>query len=167
MNVQFKTELTNFNRVSEFHTVFGHPVHNAPASVGVDRIRLRLNLILEEVDELIDAVKRHHSYIPHNLDHASDCVKEAMSLISHADYGSFDLDHVKAADALTDILYVVYGAGLEFGLPLDECFKEVHESNMSKLGANGKPIYNPDTGKVMKGPNYRAPDLDKVINNQE
>ena len=66
------------------------------------------------------------------------------------------------ADALTDILYVTYGAGHAFGINLDECFKEVHESNMSKLGPDGKPIYR-DDGKVMKGPDYREPDLRKVL----
>ena len=69
---------------------------------------------------------------------------------------------VGIADALTDILYVTYGAGHAFGINLDECFKEVHESNMSKLGPDGKPIYR-DDGKVMKGPDYREPDLRKVL----
>ena len=69
---------------------------------------------------------------------------------------------VGIADALTDILYVTYGAGHAFGIDLDECFEEVHESNMSKLGPDGKPIYR-DDGKVMKGPDYREPDLRKVL----
>ena len=69
---------------------------------------------------------------------------------------------VGIADALTDILYVTYGAGHAFGINLDECFEEVHESNMSKLGPDGKPIYR-DDGKVMKGPDYREPDLRKVL----
>ena len=69
---------------------------------------------------------------------------------------------VGIADALTDILYVTYGAGHAFGIDLDECFEEVHESNMSKLGPDGKPIYR-DDGKVMKGPDYREPDLRKII----
>lgn len=69
---------------------------------------------------------------------------------------------VGIADALTDILYVTYGAGHAFGINLDECFEEVHESNMSKLGPDGKPIYR-DDGKVMKGPDYREPDLRKII----
>ena len=69
---------------------------------------------------------------------------------------------VGIADALTDILYVTYGAGHAFGINLDECFEEVHESNMSKLGPDGNPIYR-DDGKVMKGPDYREPDLRKVL----
>ena len=71
-------------------------------------------------------------------------------------------DLLEAADALTDILYVTYGAGHAFGIDLDSCFEEVQNSNMSKLGEDGKPIYN-DDGKVMKGPNYYKPDLSKFV----
>ena len=71
-------------------------------------------------------------------------------------------DLLEVADALTDILYVTYGAGHAFGIDLDACFEEVQNSNMSKLGENGKPIFN-DQGKVMKGPNYFKPDLTKFI----
>ena len=71
-------------------------------------------------------------------------------------------DLKEAADALTDILYVTYGAGHAFGINLDKCFDEVQESNMSKLGTDGKPIYN-EAGKVMKGPNYFKPDLSKFL----
>tara|TARA_A100001035_G_C27524740_1_gene382541 strand:+ start:266 stop:649 length:384 start_codon:yes stop_codon:yes gene_type:complete len=69
---------------------------------------------------------------------------------------------VEIADALTDILYVTYGAGHAFGLDLDACFREVQRSNMSKLGEDGKPIYRED-GKVLKGPNYSEPDLKKTL----
>ena len=72
-------------------------------------------------------------------------------------------DIVEVADALTDILYVTYGAGHSFGVNLDQCFNEVQRSNMSKLGEDGNPIYN-DSGKVMKGPNYFAPNLKKIVN---
>jgi len=71
-------------------------------------------------------------------------------------------DLLEVADALTDILYVTYGAGHAFGINLDKCFDEVQNSNMSKLGSDGKPIYN-DSGKVMKGPNYFKPDLSKFL----
>tara|TARA_B110000116_G_C16209845_1_gene304648 strand:- start:102 stop:479 length:378 start_codon:yes stop_codon:yes gene_type:complete len=71
-------------------------------------------------------------------------------------------DFLEVADALTDILYVAYGAGHAFGIDLDKCFQEVQDSNMSKLGKNGKPIYNED-GKVMKGPGYFKPDLKKIL----
>ena len=72
-------------------------------------------------------------------------------------------DLLEVADALTDILYVTYGAGHAFGIDLDKCFDEVQNSNMSKLDENGNPIYN-DSGKVMKGPNYFKPDLSKFVN---
>ena len=78
--------------------------------------------------------------------------------VEELNVGIEGMDIVEIADALTDILYVVYGAGHAFGINLDDCFKEVHDSNMSKLGADGKPIYRED-GKVMKGPNYRPPSL--------
>jgi len=71
-------------------------------------------------------------------------------------------DLLEVADALTDILYVTYGAGHAFGIDLDKCFEEVQNSNMSKLGEDGKPIYN-DEGKVMKGPKYYKPDLSKFV----
>ena len=71
-------------------------------------------------------------------------------------------DIKEVADALTGILYVTYGAGHAFGINLDKCFEEVQNSNMSKLGTDGKPIYN-DIGKVMKGPNYFKPNLDKFV----
>ena len=72
-------------------------------------------------------------------------------------------DIKEVADALTDILYVTYGAGHAFGINLDKCFEEVQNSNMSKLDDNGKPIYN-ESGKVMKGPKYFKPDLSKFVN---
>lgn len=71
-------------------------------------------------------------------------------------------DIIEAADALTDLLYVIYGAGHAFGIDLDECFHEVHESNMSKLGEDGKPIYRED-GKVLKGPGYFPPNLEEIV----
>ena len=73
-----------------------------------------------------------------------------------------DNDILEVADALTDILYVAYGAGHAFGINLDKCFNEVQESNMSKLDSDGKPIYN-ESGKVMKGPNYFKPNLSKFL----
>ena len=76
--------------------------------------------------------------------------------------GCFNKDIVEVADALTDLLYVVYGAGHAFGIDLNSTFREVHVSNMSKLGEDGNPIYRED-GKVMKGPNFRLPDLKNII----
>ena len=88
-----------------------------------------------------------------------ELIKEELDELREA-IDSKDMKEV--ADALTDILYVTYGAGHAFGINLDKCFEEVQNSNMSKLGSDGKPIYN-DKGKVMKGPNYFKPDLNKFI----
>ena len=88
-----------------------------------------------------------------------DLIKEELSELKEA-MDNKDLKEV--ADALTDILYVTYGAGHAFGINLDKCFEEVQNSNMSKLDLNGKPIYN-DKGKVMKGPKYFKPDLSKFV----
>ena len=88
-----------------------------------------------------------------------DLIKEELEEFAQA---IKDKNLVEVADSLTDILYVTYGAGIAFGIDLDKCFDEVQRSNMSKLGKDGKPIYN-DKGKVMKGPNYFQPDLSKFI----
>ena len=89
-----------------------------------------------------------------------DLIKEELEELTEA---MNNKDLLEVADALTDILYVTYGAGHAFGIDLDKCFDEVQNSNMSKLDENGKPIYN-DSGKVMKGPNYFKPDLSKFVN---
>ena len=89
-----------------------------------------------------------------------DLIKEELSELTDA---MNNKDLLEVADALTDILYVTYGAGHAFGIDLDKCFDEVQNSNMSKLDDNGKPIYN-QNGKVMKGPNYFKPDLSKFVN---
>ena len=122
--------MTNFEKVGTFMKTFGQEVKQSP-SFSSDKINeLRLNLIKEELNELIEAMNNK--------------------------------DLVEVADALTDILYVTYGAGHAFGINLDKCFEEVQNSNMSKLDHNGEPIYN-DNGKVMKGPNYFKPNLSKYI----
>ena len=109
---------------------FGQEVKNKAAFPNDKIIKLRYDLILEELNEFKQALDQK------------------------------DLKEV--ADALTDILYVTYGAGHAFGIDLDKCFDEVQNSNMSKLGEDGKPIYN-EQGKVMKGPKYYKPDLNKFI----
>ena len=88
-----------------------------------------------------------------------DLIKEELNELQEAMKNN---DLLEVADALTDILYVTYGAGHAFGIDLDKCFNEVQNSNMSKLGENGEPIYN-ESGKVMKGPNYFKPDLSKFV----
>jgi predicted HAD superfamily Cof-like phosphohydrolase len=88
-----------------------------------------------------------------------DLIKEELEELQEAMKNN---DLLEVADALTDILYVTYGAGHAFGIDLDKCFDEIQNSNMSKLGENGEPIYN-ESGKVMKGPNYFKPDLSKFV----
>ena len=88
-----------------------------------------------------------------------DLIKEELDELQEAMKNN---DLLEVADALTDILYVTYGAGHAFGINLDKCFDEVQNSNMSKLGENGEPTYN-ESGKVMKGPNYFKPDLSKFV----
>tara|TARA_B100001113_G_scaffold63456_1_gene48544 strand:+ start:186 stop:569 length:384 start_codon:yes stop_codon:yes gene_type:complete len=121
---------SNFDKVRNFMKAFGQEVKRSPEFPTEETAKLRIELIVEELNELIDA-------------------KE-------------DKDLIGIADALTDILYVTYGAGHAFGIDLDECFREVQRSNMSKLGEDGKPIYRED-GKVLKGPNYSEPDLKKTL----
>ena len=89
-----------------------------------------------------------------------DLIKEELQELTEAINNK---DLLEVADALTDILYVTYGAGHAFGIDLDKCFEEVQNSNMSKLDENGEPIYN-ESGKVMKGPNYFKPNLSKFVN---
>ena len=89
-----------------------------------------------------------------------DLIKEELQELTEA---MDNKDLLEVADALTDILYVTYGAGHAFGIDLDKCFDEVQNSNMSKLGKNSEPIYN-ESGKVMKGPNYFKPNLSKFVN---
>ena len=122
--------MTNFEKVGIFMKTFGQDVKQS-SSFSTDKInKLRVSLIKEELDELIEAINKK--------------------------------DLVEVADALTDILYVTYGAGHAFGINLDDCFEEVQRSNMSKLDKDGRPIYN-DKGKVMKGLNYFKPNLNKFI----
>lgn len=119
---------TNANKVREFMEAFDQEVKKKPEWPDADTVNLRVDLIEEEYDELKQAVY------------------------------SYDGTITDVADALCDILYVVYGMAHSYGIDIDECFREVHVSNMSKLGEDGKPIYRED-GKVVKGPNYRPPDL--------
>tara|TARA_Y100001936_G_scaffold248458_1_gene296382 strand:+ start:1096 stop:1485 length:390 start_codon:yes stop_codon:yes gene_type:complete len=123
-------KMTNFEKVGLFMSSFGQDV-KTKSELSSEKINsLRISLIKEELNELINAINEN--------------------------------DILEVADALTDILYVTYGAGHAFGINLDKCFDEVQKSNMSKLGKDGKPIYNED-GKVMKGPDYFKPDLSKIL----
>tara|TARA_B110001452_G_C14846879_1_gene295808 strand:+ start:98 stop:478 length:381 start_codon:yes stop_codon:yes gene_type:complete len=122
--------MSNFKKVKKFMEIFGQEVKTKAEFPNDKIIKLRYDLIEEELSELKTAIKEKNI--------------------------------AEVADALTDILYVTYGAGHAFGIDLNQCFDEVQKSNMSKLGENGKPIYN-ETGKVMKGPKYFKPNLKKFI----
>ena len=122
--------MSNFFKVKKFMQKFKQEVKSKPSFPDENIIKLRINLIKEELLELEEALNEK------NIE--------------------------ETADALTDILYVTYGAGHAFGIDLDKCFNEVQNSNMSKLGKNKKPIYN-EHGKVMKGPDYFKPDLSKFL----
>lgn len=150
---------TGFKQVEEFHKAFGHPVHKKPTEANIKTVKLRLSLILEEFIELSKASLNEDSDNVNQLIKTLTLAQEQIHSLEEADK---ELDLVEIADALTDINYVTYGAGHCFGLNLDSCMEEVQKSNMSKLDENGKPIYN-DMGKVMKGPNYKRPDLKKVL----
>lgn len=122
--------MNNFEKVAQFMTTFGQEVKTSPSFPDYDTIKLRRELIDEELKELDVAIG--------------------------------DNDPVEVADALTDLLYVIYGMGHSFGLDLQKCFDEVHRSNMSKLDEYGKPIYRED-GKILKGPSYTPPNLKDII----
>ena len=122
--------MTNFEDVKIFMKTFGQIVRTEPQFPDEKTMKLRFDLIQEELLELHEAMK----------------IKNLKEI----------------ADALTDILYVTYGAGYAYGINLDKCFKEVQRANMSKLGEDGKPIYN-EKGKVMKGPNYLEPNLKQFV----
>ena len=126
---------TNFDRVESFMRVFNQEVKDEVDWPDAETMELRIDLIEEELQELKDGILLGDGTL------------------------------VDVADALTDLLYVVYGAGHSFGINLDKCFEEVHNSNMSKLGNDGKPIYRED-GKILKGKNFREPNLKEVLNEQ-
>ena len=122
--------MSNFEKVKKFMITYGQEVKESASFPDESIIKLRLQLIKEELEELEQAIN--------------------------------DKNLLEVADALTDILYVTYGAGHSFGINLDACFEEVQRSNMSKLDEDGKPIYN-EYGKVMKGPNFSKPNLKQFI----
>ena len=140
--------------VVEFHEAFGAPVAWAPGVPAEDRRLLRCKLLLEEVLEFCEAsgfsVTTNNSHYGVEV----DCLE------FHYDGPIVSL--TQAADALADIRYVADGAALEWGIPLEKCLREVHRSNMSKLGEDGRPILRED-GKILKGPHFTPPDLASII----
>lgn len=139
--------MTHVEKVTEFHTKFGHPVRTTPNANVPEKV-LRMNLIQEEVTELGEALGLTYDS-SHNEWYDPSPGKDNTNL-------------VEVADALADIDYVVSGATIVFGIPHDEIFDHVHDSNMSKLGEDGKPILRKD-GKILKGPNYWAPNISQFL----
>lgn len=137
--------------VREFHATYALPVEAGAASVDRDRVHMRMALIAEEFAELVTAVYGER---------AGRLAEEAFGAGVAADDGTRDT--VGAADALADLVYVIYGMALECGIPLPAVLEEVQRSNASKLGADGRPILRAD-GKILKGPGYEPPDVAGVL----
>jgi len=137
--------------VVEFHEAFGAPVAWSPAIPDEERRRLRVSLLVEEVLEFADA-SGFRVYVNEGQ----------VGITSTQDPRGKQGSLADAADALADIRYVTDGAALEWGIPLEKCLREVHRSNMSKLGDDGKPILRAD-GKILKGPNFTLPQLQEIL----
>jgi predicted HAD superfamily Cof-like phosphohydrolase len=118
----------------------------------------------ELVGDFMEAVSQEVNYAPQWVDPATIRLRVALieEEFEELKEAIADKNLVEVADALTDLLYVIYGAGHSFGIDLYSCFTEVHSSNMSKMGEDGRPIKG-FNGKIMKGPNYFSPDLEKVL----
>lgn len=136
----------------QFHETYKMPIATDGPNVDRDRVHMRVKLIAEELSELMGAVYGEK---------AEDIMKDAFE--EAIEHDEKERDTVETADALGDLVYVVYGMALEMGIPMADVLAEIQASNMSKLGADGKPIYRED-GKVLKGPNFFDPDLKKVLN---
>ena len=144
--------------VEEFHTKFGHPVESELKIPDIKIIKLRLELILEEFIELVDANLKGVDD-PSLTQGLLDCKK----LISYLEKEHFEVDLIEVADALGDIKYVIDGTASVYGIPLNEISNEIHKSNMSKLNPEtGKAIYSLN-GKILKGSDYFKPDIKKVL----
>ncbi|GAA4422421.1 hypothetical protein GCM10023169_16860 [Georgenia halophila] len=137
--------------VRQFHDTYALPVVSGAPDVDRDRIHMRMALVSEELAELVEAVYGQQ---------AGAEMSAAFTRAVAADDGTRDT--LEAADALGDLVYVVYGMALECGIPLDDVLAEIQASNLSKLGEDGKPIYRED-GKVLKGPGYFPPDITRVL----
>jgi len=147
------------NLVYEFHKVYGHPISEVP-TVGTPDLRmLRVKLIIEEAVEFVEACGYAIS-----IHWDKDTNKHLLRLLvpETPEHTDMEPNLVEMADALGDLDYVVQGANLCFGLPSENIMREIHASNMSKLGENGEPIRRED-GKILKGPNYFPPRIDKII----
>jgi predicted HAD superfamily Cof-like phosphohydrolase len=154
---------TSYEMVKEFHQAFGHPVETSPLTPSVKQMKFRARFLLEEVSEHILALGARKRENQH-LARAVELIELARAQVAVAlDYEFNDVDMIEVADSLGDLDYIVNGAALTYGIPLPAITKEIHDSNMTKLGEDGKPIYD-DEGKVIKGPAYRRPNLDFIFN---
>lgn len=133
--------------VREFHETYNLPLEYGTPSVNRERVHMRMSLISEEFAELVGAV-----YGKEARTKIEEAYKEAVALDDHT------RDVIETADALADLVYVIYGMALEMGIPLAKVLAQVQASNLSKLGADGKPIYRED-GKVLKGPGFFPPNV--------
>lgn len=148
--------MASIDAVRKFHQAFGHPVAQAPVPGTPELRELRVKLIAEELMELAEALG-----VDLVISQTTDMeVPDRMEVKAYG--ADSDVDLVETADALGDLDYVVQGANLVFGIPAKEVFKAIHVSNMSKLGADGKPMRRAD-GKIMKGPDYAPPELGPII----
>ena len=138
--------------VAEFHDAFNVPAPYRPSEIEPDREKMRLRIDLEEFLELVEACGMEL------FAHGHPVALENCAFIPNGKAP----DPVEIADALGDGVYVKYGHAIERGIPLDDVLREIHRSNMSKLGDDGKPILR-DDGKILKGPNYSPPDIAKVL----
>lgn len=157
--------MTTFEHVREFHEKFGHPVNEGTSdleSLPAGLVKLRMDLIAEEFFELVGAV-----YSEDAAARMEDAWEDLYSQgLDYNKDGSRNLDIVETADALGDMDYVINGFAHVAGIPHDDVVDEIHDSNMSKLGADGKPILRED-GKILKGPDYFRPDIVKVLLSKE
>ena len=126
--------MTQFDKVKEFHEVYGLAISEQPTEPSAEERNLRMALLAEEFAEYVEAETNN--------------------------------DLVEIADALGDMLYIIYGTCVSYGIPINEVFDEIHRSNLSKLGEDGSPIYRED-GKVMKGPYYFKPDIRGILYGKE
>lgn len=152
---------STYDQVVEFHKKFGHA---APEDISIPdeaTIKLRLNLILEEYIELIQAFGKEDSM---RIDTIVALLEEADGFISNITEEDINIDMVEVADALGDIKYVTDGCAAVCGLPFDKISTEIHRSNMSKLGPDGQVLYRED-GKIMKGPDYTKPNIALILSN--
>jgi predicted HAD superfamily Cof-like phosphohydrolase len=153
---------TSYEMVKEFHQKFGHPVETTPLTPSVKIMKFRARFLLEEVSEHILALGARKGRNQH-LARSVELLELAANQIALAqDYEFDDVDMIEVADSLGDLDYIVNGAALVYGIPLPAVVAEIHASNMTKLGKDGKPIHN-EEGKVVKGPGYRPPSLASIL----